>query len=41
MNIPQALQQGFGHAECGIYARVISAGAVAVGDAVTVSVNAT
>jgi hypothetical protein len=41
MNIPVALQQGFGHTECGAYARVISAGAVAVGDAVTVPANAT
>jgi uncharacterized protein len=41
MNIPIALQQGFGHTECGVYARVISAGVVAVGDAVTVSANAT
>jgi uncharacterized protein YcbX len=41
MNIPMALQQGFGHTECGVYAQVISAGAVAVGDAITVSANAT
>lgn len=40
MNIPMALQQGFGHSECGVYGRVISAGVVAVGDAVTVSANA-
>ena len=40
MNIPNALQQGFGHTECGVYARVVSAGAVAVGDAVTVAATA-
>lgn len=34
MNIPQALQRGFGHVDCGVYARVIAAGTVAVGDAV-------
>jgi uncharacterized protein len=40
MNIPMALQQGFGHTECGVYARVVLAGVVAVGDAVTVLANA-
>ena len=34
LNIPQALQRGFGHVDCGVYARVIAAGTVAVGDAV-------
>lgn len=32
MNIPKALQQGFGHTDCGIYARVIGAGTISVGD---------
>jgi uncharacterized protein YcbX len=41
MNIPMALKQGFGHTECGVYARVISAGMVAVGDAVTMLASAT
>ena len=41
MNIPKALQRGFGHTECGVYARVILAGIIAVGDAVTVPANAT
>lgn len=34
LNIPQALQRGFGHVDCGVYARVVAAGTVAVGDAV-------
>jgi uncharacterized protein YcbX len=33
--IPQTLMQSFGHADCGIYAEVISGGAIAVGDQVT------
>lgn len=37
MNIPKALKQGFGHIDCGIYARVTAAGAIGVGDAVAVS----
>jgi uncharacterized protein len=37
MNIPNALQQGFGHTACGVYAQVIRAGTIAVGDAVEVS----
>jgi uncharacterized protein len=36
MNIPKALQQGFGHADCGVYARVIAMGRIAVGDTVEV-----
>ncbi len=32
MNIPKALQRGFGHTDCGVYARVIGAGAIALGD---------
>ena len=35
LNIPLTLQRGFGHNQCGIYAKVISGGAVATGDAVT------
>ena len=31
-NIPRALLQGYGHSTCGVYARVIASGAVAVGD---------
>lgn len=34
MNIPVALQNGFGHRQCGIYARVLSDGRIAVGDTV-------
>jgi uncharacterized protein YcbX len=32
--IPQALQRRLGHGDCGIYAEVISGGAIAIGDAV-------
>lgn len=32
MNIPRALQQGFGHADMGVYAEVIASGSIAVGD---------
>jgi uncharacterized protein len=34
MNLPRALQQAFGHADMGVYARVIAGGRVAVGDPV-------
>ncbi len=30
--IPQTLMQSFGHADCGVYAEVVSAGEIAVGD---------
>ena len=36
LNIPKLLQAGFGHTDCGIYARVLSGGTVSAGDAVTV-----
>ena len=32
MAIPNTLQQNFGHADCGIYAEVVAAGEIAVGD---------
>lgn len=32
LSIPRALMQSFGHADCGIYAEVVAAGNVAVGD---------
>ncbi len=35
LNIPKTLQQSFGHADCGIYAEVIAAGDIAIGDALT------
>lgn len=35
LNIPKALQQGFGHIHMGIYAEVIESGTVAVGDHIT------
>ncbi len=34
LDIPQALRQNLGHADCGAYAEVVAAGAVATGDAV-------
>jgi hypothetical protein len=34
LNIPQALMQRCGHAECGVYAEVIAGDAVGVGDAI-------
>lgn len=33
LNVPQILQRGFGHADCGVYAEVIGTGAVKRGDA--------
>jgi uncharacterized protein YcbX len=35
LNIPKTLQQSFGHADCGIYAEVIAAGDIAIGDVLT------
>lgn len=32
LNIPLSLMDGFGHADCGVFARVVTAGAIAVGD---------
>jgi uncharacterized protein YcbX len=32
LNVPKVLRAGFGHIECGIYARVVGAGRIAVGD---------
>lgn len=34
INIPKALQRGFGHIDCGVYASVTTDGRIAVGDAV-------
>lgn len=36
MNIPKALTQGFGHVDCGVYARVVTGGDIAVGDVLSV-----
>lgn len=36
LNIPLTLQNGFGHARCGVYATIREGGALAVGDAITV-----
>lgn len=35
VNLPRSLQQSFGHADMGVYARVIASGRIAGGDAVT------
>jgi uncharacterized protein YcbX len=37
LSIPRTLMQSFGHTDCGIYAEVIEAGDIAVGDAIAVS----
>ncbi|MEQ8601802.1 MAG: MOSC domain-containing protein [Marivibrio sp.] len=34
MNVPMTLRRGFGHVQCGVYARVTAGGRVGVGDAV-------
>jgi len=34
MNLPMTLRRGFGHIQCGVYARVTAGGRVAVGDAI-------
>jgi uncharacterized protein YcbX len=34
INVPKLLRQGFGHIDLGVYARVETAGSVAVGDTV-------
>ena len=34
LHIPRTLMQAFGHMDCGIYAEVIAAGEIAVGDCV-------
>ena len=40
LEIPPALMRRLGHADCGVYAEVIAGGAIATGDAVTVSSSA-
>jgi uncharacterized protein len=40
LDIPHALMRRFGHADCGVYAEVVTGGAMAVGDQVTVSSSA-
>ena len=35
LEIPKTLMKTYGHADCGVYAEVIAAGEIAVGDAVT------
>lgn len=36
LNIPQALMQNFEHADCGVYAQVITGGEIATGDAIEI-----
>ena len=36
LTIPARLQRAFGHGDCGIYAAVVEAGEIAVGDALVV-----
>jgi uncharacterized protein YcbX len=40
LNIPHSLMRHLGHNECGVYAEVIAGGAIATGDAVSVSSSA-
>ena len=35
VNIPRALEDAYGHAECGVYADVVDGGEIALGDGVT------
>ena len=37
LEIPRTLMKTYGHADCGVYAEVIEAGPIAVGDTVTVN----
>ncbi|MCP4329154.1 MAG: MOSC domain-containing protein [Alphaproteobacteria bacterium] len=37
LNIPKSLMDGFRHVECGIYARVVEDGRVAIGDGITIN----
>jgi len=37
LEIPRMLMQGFGHADCGVYAEVITGGDIAVGDTISPS----
>ena len=36
MEIPHAMERAYDHADCGVYARVVQGGRIAVGDAVAV-----
>lgn len=37
MNVPLTLQRGFGHADMGVYARVVEGGEIALGDTITMA----
>ena len=39
LNIPRALMDNFDHADCGVYAEVIAAGDIVVGDAVDIAIS--
>ena len=36
LNIPKSLMSGFGHGNCGLYARVVSGGSITPGDSLTI-----
>jgi MOSC domain-containing protein YiiM len=36
LNIPSAIMRRLGHNECGVYAEVIAAGAIAIGDEIAI-----
>ena len=37
MNIPKALMEAFGHADCGVYADVVGDGTITAGDAMSLA----
>ena len=37
LNIPKALMRGYGHTHCGVYAEVVDAGWISLGDAITLA----
>lgn len=37
LNVVQTLKRGYGHAQCGVYARVVAGGSIATGDGVTLA----
>ncbi len=39
LHLPKALQRGYGHVDMGIYAKVVTGGAIAVGDEIEISMK--